>query len=115
VPEGNAAEMAVRRTSPDAVVLDINIPVGSGIKVLRKLRHSAKTQNIPVIVVSGNQDSETHQTALKIGTAQFLGKPVDLEKLAKLLADLISTSFEIQIRPGTTCSKSPVTRPWLPP
>jgi two-component system OmpR family response regulator len=88
------AGIAVRRTPPDAIVLDINIPGGSGIEVLKRLRRSGKTENIPVVVVSGNQDSETHQAALKLGVAEFLTKPVDLEKLTKLLSDLASVSSE---------------------
>jgi CheY-like chemotaxis protein len=45
------AGMVALRTSPDAIVLDINMPGGSGIEVLKRLKRSTKTQRIPVVVV----------------------------------------------------------------
>ncbi|MGB0033473.1 MAG: response regulator, partial [Candidatus Sulfotelmatobacter sp.] len=38
---------------PDAVILDISMPGGSGIDVLKKLKLSTKTKHIPVLVVTG--------------------------------------------------------------
>jgi CheY-like chemotaxis protein len=38
----------------DAIVLDLNMPGGSGIEVLKTLRRSTRTQHIPVVVVSGS-------------------------------------------------------------
>jgi CheY-like chemotaxis protein len=49
--DGMQAGMVALRTSPDAIVLDINMPGGSGIEVLKRLKRSTKTQRIPVVVV----------------------------------------------------------------
>jgi CheY-like chemotaxis protein len=88
------AGIAARRLEPNAIVLDINMPGGSGIEVLKRLKHSDKTRDIPVVVVSGNYKPEIQQDALKFGAVDFLPKPVDLEKLTKLLGDLLSVSSE---------------------
>jgi CheY-like chemotaxis protein len=84
------AGIAARRMAPDVILLDINMPGGSGIEVLKRLKHSDKTRDIPVVVVSGDKKPETQQNALKLGAVDFLAKPVDLDKLTKLLADLLS-------------------------
>ena len=77
------AGMVALRTAPDAIVLDINMPGGSGIEVLKRLRRSTKTQSIPVVVVSGSGDSDIRQVALDLGVADFLTKPVDLDQLCR--------------------------------
>ena len=84
------AGMIALRTAPDAIVLDINMPGGSGIEVLKRLRRSTKTQSIPVVVVTGSGDSDIRQTALDLGVADFLTKPVDLNQLCGVLSKLLS-------------------------
>lgn len=82
------AGIAARRFAPDAIILDINMPGGSGLEVLKRLKNAEKTSHIPVVVVTGNDKAETQREAIKLGAVEFLLKPVDVEKLAKLLADL---------------------------
>jgi CheY-like chemotaxis protein len=85
------AGIVALRTAPDAIVLDINMPGGSGIEVLKRLRHSTKTRSIPVVVVSGSGDSDVRQVAMELGATDFLPKPVDLDQLFKVLSSLLST------------------------
>jgi CheY-like chemotaxis protein len=85
------AGMVALRTAPDAIVLDINMPGGSGIDVVKRLKRSTKTQNIPVVVVSGNEDSDVRQVALELGVVDFLVKPVDLDQLGRVLSSLLPT------------------------
>ncbi len=86
------AGMIALRTAPDAIVLDINMPGGSGIEVLKRLKRSTKTQRIPVVIVSGSNDSDVRQVAMKLGVADFLPKPVDVDQLGKALSDLLSAN-----------------------
>ena len=85
------AGMVALRTAPDAIVLDINMPGGSGIEVLKRLRHSTKTQHIPVVVVSSNEDLDVRHVATELGVAEFLSKPVDPDHLCKVLLSLVSS------------------------
>jgi len=48
------ALMFAMRSSPDAIMLDIAMPGGTGIDALKKLKMSAKTTQIPVVVLSGS-------------------------------------------------------------
>jgi CheY-like chemotaxis protein len=84
------AWMIALRVTPDAIVLDINMPGGSGIEVLRRLRISTKTQHVPVIVVSGSTEPSIEQLAKHLGAAEFLHKPVDPHQLCDTLSHLLS-------------------------
>ncbi|HXJ89340.1 MAG TPA: response regulator [Candidatus Binatia bacterium] len=69
--------MTALRSTPDLILLDINMPGGTGIEVLKRLRLSSKTQQIPVIVVSSEEKTATEATARELGALDFLHKPVD--------------------------------------
>jgi two-component system cell cycle response regulator len=73
--------MMALRSAPDLILLDINMPGGTGIEVLKRLRVSSKTQHIPVIVVSGDQSPTTEATARELGAHDFIHKPVDQQTL----------------------------------
>lgn len=73
--------MVALRSTPDLVLLDINMPGGTGIEVLKRLRGSNKTQQIPAIVVSGEEKFTTETTARELGAVDFLHKPVDEQQL----------------------------------
>ena len=60
------------RSAPDLILLDINMPGGTGIEVLKRLRVSSRTQQIPVIVVSSEQDPATETMARELGAVDFL-------------------------------------------
>ena len=73
--------MTALRSNPDLILLDINMPGGTGIEVLKRLRLSNKTQHISVIVVSGEKNPATEAKARSLGAADFLHKPVNQEQL----------------------------------
>lgn len=69
------------RASPQVILLDINMPGGTGLEVLKRLRISTKTNHIPVIVVSGDQQPEIATKVHNLGAADFLHKPVEKDAL----------------------------------
>ena len=72
---------AMRVPQPQVIILDINMPGGTGLEALRKLKQSAKTTLIPVIVLSGTTDAAIPETVVELGAAEFLAKPVDRDAL----------------------------------
>src|SRR6266496_537263 len=60
------AFMVAQRSAPDAVLLDIQMPGGTGLDTLKRLRTSTKTQAIPVIAISGLRDPEMGKRALAL-------------------------------------------------
>ena len=73
--------MFAMRTPPDVVILDINMPGGTGLTALKRLKASVKTAGIPVVVLSGSIDATMPQTTKALGAAEFLVKPVNLDML----------------------------------
>jgi CheY-like chemotaxis protein len=65
---------------PDAIVLDMELPVMDGWTVLDHLKHHPATRHIPVHIVSaGEADAKTN--ALRAGAVAFLQKPLEKEHL----------------------------------
>lgn len=88
------AMMGVRNTSPKAVILDINMPGGGGIDVLRKLKASTKTTQIPVLVITGAEDPKLADEAHDVGAEAFLTKPVNLDILHAALLRALGRPVE---------------------
>lgn len=67
----------IREGSPDLVLLDIVMPVISGIDILHAMSVNQELQQIPVIVLTETSDLKIKQVCLELGAADFLAKPVD--------------------------------------
>jgi CheY-like chemotaxis protein len=76
-----ALMFAMRSPAPELILLDVNMPGGTGVEALRKLKLSARTSGIPVIVVSGVDDPAMPQRMRELGALDVLAKPVDAERL----------------------------------
>ena len=81
---------SLRAPQPDAIVLDVNMPAGTGVETLKKLKLSTKTAFIPVIVLSGSTDPRLPEIVVELGAAQFLAKPTDPEALFEALSNLLA-------------------------
>jgi len=79
---------------PSAVVLDVGLPDHSGLSVLDRLKHDARTRHIPVHVVTAG---DHEQTALSLGAVGYLTKPVELDDLVATLSQL-ETRLEKRLR-----------------
>jgi len=84
------ASMMVTRTQPDAIILDISMPGGSGVEVLKRLKTSTKTKHIPVLVVSGNGGSDMRDLVKRLGAADLLEKPLDCTQFCDIVSGLIA-------------------------
>jgi DNA-binding response OmpR family regulator len=75
--------------SPDVIVLDINMPGGTGTEALSNIKASTKTALIPVLVLSGSIDPQDEVRMRALGAAAYLTKPVDVDALHAQLLQLI--------------------------
>jgi two-component system, NtrC family, response regulator AtoC len=69
---------------PSAVILDVAVPGLDGFAMLGAIKRFDR--DIPVIVVSGRADTSTVVQAMRLGAADFLGKPFDEAALERPLA-----------------------------
>lgn len=80
---------AMRRPPPDAIVLDINMPGGTGVEAIKRLKTSLNTAGIPVIVLSGTTDPKMPETVKTLGADAFLPKPVNADALFAALQKVL--------------------------
>jgi CheY-like chemotaxis protein len=66
---------------PDVIMLDMQMPRINGIDFLRQVRASGAFSDIPVILVSGNENSEENMLAFDLGITDFVQKPFNPTKL----------------------------------
>ncbi len=64
-----------------AIILDYNMPNGQGDYVLRRLKETPVTREIPVIVLTGRKEASIRRMMLNMGADAFLTKPVEFEHL----------------------------------
>jgi putative two-component system response regulator len=72
---------AMRPPAPALIILDISMPGGTGLEALKKLKLSARTSEIPVVVLSGNTETDMPAQVKALGAVDFLPKPIDPELL----------------------------------
>ncbi|HEX4462576.1 MAG TPA: response regulator, partial [Polyangia bacterium] len=73
---GDTALALAREYKPDAITLDIRLPVIDGWTVLDRLKHDSRTRHIPVHLIS-SVDDDQRARALRQGALAFLKKPID--------------------------------------
>lgn len=74
---------------PAAVLLDIDLPDGSGLDVLREIKH--EYPEAIVIMITGNVQIENTISALRGGAYDFIAKPINLEELRITIRNAIET------------------------
>lgn len=72
---------ACEETDFDAIVSDVNMPEKTGFDLLKALKGSPVTRDIPVIILTGNAESDLKRRALDDGATDLLNKPVSIEDL----------------------------------
>jgi PleD family two-component response regulator len=79
---------------PDLVLLDLQMPKLDGFAVLAQLRKSAPAgEFLPVLVITGENTTETRSRALAAGANDFLGKPIDYTEVMLRIKNLLQTRF----------------------
>ena len=68
---------------PDALVLDLHLPVMSGLEFME--RYGSRLKDMPVILITGRGDPATKARALEAGVIAFIEKPFDDERLVDLI------------------------------
>ena len=71
---------AIARLRPDLAVIDLNMPVLDGYGMLRYLRQTPATIDLPVIVCTSNDDRGAIEEAYRLGASHFETKPINWPK-----------------------------------
>ena len=93
-------------TPPDIVLLDVMMPERGGLSTLIALRKDERTANVPVVLVTGIQDSlkadfgDFLDRFKKYHPDAYLQKPVNEAELLQTLADVVSRSGQEAASPA---------------
>jgi len=90
VHDGQAAIETAPRFRPHAVLLDIGLPRMNGYDVARWLRRDAGLAGVLLVAITGYGQESDRERGREAGFDHHLVKPVDLEVLRRLLAELAS-------------------------
>jgi len=82
---GFDAGLIITKTHPAIVILDLLMPGMDGFEVCRKIKTAPSTKDIRVIAMTGYPDKENIEKIKEAGADYILEKPIDFEKLAKLI------------------------------
>ena len=92
------AEDILRGGKVDLLVVDVRMPEKDGIELLKELKSDDRTRDTEVIVVTGMHDDNLKRTALDLGAADLLHKPVDREELlARVRSVLRTRSYRMEL------------------
>jgi DNA-binding response OmpR family regulator len=82
VHSGDAALKSLASAVPELVILDLNLPVLSGIEVCRILRSRTETARVPVIMLTARSSEHDRVTGLDVGADDYMTKPFSPRELA---------------------------------
>ncbi len=72
---GQAAVDVAMQHKPAMVIMDVVMPVMTGYQATRKLRKTPETNNIPIVIMSGNKEAIEKFWVIRIGANDFMAKP----------------------------------------
>ena len=82
---GAAAFDLARQHRPDLILCDLHLPDMDGTEVLQRLRGDARTQSIPVIIVSADAMPHQAERLKKAGADAYVTKPLNVRELLGLI------------------------------
>ena len=82
VASGDAALTAVSNRAPDLIILDLNLPVISGLEVCRILRSRADVPNVPIIMLTARTTEDDLVSGFEHGADDYVTKPFSLRELS---------------------------------
>lgn len=71
----------INNKKPDLILLDIMMPGMSGYTVLKKLKTSEKTSDVPIIMVSAKSDEVDIDKSLNLGASDYIVKPINIKTI----------------------------------
>jgi DNA-binding response OmpR family regulator len=107
VHDGGAAISALENEPAFAVVvLDLMMPVMSGLDVLRRIRADARWRSLPCLILTAAGQDDQHAQAMELGASEFMTKPFSPKRLFARILELSGISAG---EPGGSPGTSPGT------
>ncbi len=88
VQDAMQAFLQSKKNTPDLILLDINMPGGNGLDVLRLLKNAPSTKKVPVVIITASADAGLAEKVKAMGAADFIAKPFDFARVHEFLSVL---------------------------
>ena len=75
----------IQKGAPDVVLMDVVMPVMDGWETCRQIRAAANLQSVPIIIMTHKNTPQDLLRAFEVGANEFLGKPIDMEELFRVI------------------------------
>jgi len=84
---GSATEArdVLKDSSPDLVLMDVQLPGEDGLTLTRKLKAEAATARIPIVALTAHAMTGDKELAMNAGCAGYIAKPIDTRSFAALV------------------------------
>jgi CheY-like chemotaxis protein len=98
---GDAVDFLLKRNGfeneekPDLVLLDINLPVKSGIEVLKIIKENPDTKKIPVIMLTTSSSQKDINLAYQYHANSYITKPMDMDEFIKAIMKIEDFWFQL--------------------
>ncbi len=86
---GNSAWKKVLSQRPDVVITDYRMPDGNGMELCLQIKSNPETENIPVILLTGEGDESLQLQSLKVQVDHYLEKPVNMVILRSAISQVL--------------------------
>lgn len=94
--DGIQAISLARRQRPDAILMDVVMPVMNGFEATRVLVNDPQTASIPVIMMSGTEQVSDRVWGTRLGAKGFIAKPFEKNDLLAKLGSVIAMARRAQ-------------------
>jgi len=88
--ESTSAFDLLRVERPDVILLDLMMPLVSGLDILAEVHFDDELSYVPIIILSAATDRDTKVRALELGATDFLAKPLDRIELAARVRNVLA-------------------------
>jgi EAL domain-containing protein (putative c-di-GMP-specific phosphodiesterase class I)/DNA-binding response OmpR family regulator len=80
---------------PDLALLDISLGQGTGWDLLKHLRSRPESEHIPIVMMTGSEDTVDREQSLRMGADRFLLKPVRPDTLRRVVNEMLSARDDL--------------------
>lgn len=101
--DGTEAVTMVRKENPDLILLDLTFPpevMGipwDGFRIMEWFGRLDAAKQIPIVVITGNDDPKIRERATKAGAVAFFQKPLDHDLLLKVIRDTLAGKTAVKV------------------
>jgi len=92
--DGRQGMDKLRDESPDLVLMDVVMPNMNGLEATRHIRAAARSQAVPIVIMTSKNTPQDMLQAFEVGADEFLDKPINLEELYETVDRLLNRGAE---------------------